>query len=213
MIHYKIYNSLPEYGTNTYLIWDDDTLQAILVDVSAPNKQLVHDIEKMKLQINAIILTHGHADHIGGVEFFANHFYAPIWIHKNDEDKLTDAKKNLSSYMGNEIIMPPANKFVEDNEKINLGKSAFKIIHTPGHTTGGICLLFDTFLISGDTLFCESIGRTDLPGGNYEILIKSIKDKLFTLDESLIVLPGHGESTTIENEKIGNPFVGLAARL
>jgi glyoxylase-like metal-dependent hydrolase (beta-lactamase superfamily II) len=213
MIQFKMYNLLPEFGTNTYLIWDDVSNHAILVDVAAPSESVVNDIHDMKLKLRYVINTHGHADHIGGNHFIKEHFSPLICIHNDDKDKLTDPQKNLSAYMGNDLITPIADKCLEDNEVLNLGMINFTVLHTPGHTPGGICLLFDDFVITGDTLFYDSIGRTDLPGGNFQQIQESIQKKLFTLKDSLIVLPGHGESSTIENEKVGNPYVGLTAKL
>lgn len=213
MIKYKNYVLLPDYATNTYLIWDESSKEAIIVDAAAPSQKLVDDIQNLKLHLKYIILTHGHADHIGGIPFVKEHFEVPVLIHKADKEKLTDAQKNLSSYMGEDFVSGKPDVLMKDGDIFHLGKETFKVIHTPGHTQGGICLRFSDFIITGDTLFAGSIGRTDLPGGNSQQLLDSIKNKLFTLSEKLIVLPGHGDSSTIEEEKVGNPFVGLASLL
>lgn len=210
---YKIFNLLPSYGTNTYLVWDEKSQEAMIIDPSAPSKELVNTMKDLSLTLKFIINTHCHSDHIGGNEYFVSKYKVPLYISRKDAPGLTDPKVNLSTYMGDDLVSPAANKLLNDKDKLSLGSKEIKIITTPGHTVGGICLMLGNLLFSGDTLFCESVGRSDLPGGNMNTLINSIKNKLFILPESTIVLPGHGPSSTIENEKVGNPFVGLAARM
>ena len=209
MIKYKKYVFLPEYGTNTYLIWDTESKEALLVDMAAPSKKIFSELKDWKLKY--LVNTHGHADHIGGNKFIKDNFEVKLMIHQSDVEMLSDAQKNLSSFMGAGITSPSADIIVTDGDKFKLGNTEFKIIHTPGHTKGGICLLFDKIIVTGDTLFNESIGRTDFPGGSFTEIKNSIQKKLFILDEKLIVLPGHNNITTIGDEKIGNPFVGLNA--
>ncbi len=204
---FKRFHTLPAFGTNTYLVWEIESREAILIDPGAPAKEIISYVNTNSLEMKAIVNTHGHADHIGGNEFFQNKWDIPIYIHRADASKLTDPHLNLSSFMGIEIISPPAERFLEEGDKIQLGKKEMEVIHTPGHTTGGICLLYDLLLFAGDTLFKGSIGRTDFPDGDFETLKLSISGKLYRLADQTLVLPGHMEETRIGIEKRENPFV------
>lgn len=210
-MNYKILRILPEFETNTYLVWDEKTSEAIIIDPAFPAPALINELKNLKLKY--VVNTHGHGDHIGGNEFVLQNFKVPLCIHKNDAEMLSNPYLNLSNSFGIDIISPKADILLKDGDKIIIGNEVIKVIHTPGHTSGGICLHTDNLLFSGDTLFCESIGRTDLPSGDFEQLKKSILEKLFILPDETIVLPGHGDSTTIGKEKIENPFVGIIAKL
>lgn len=212
-MNYKVFNILPEYGTNTILLWEEVSKEAALIDPGKTSANLYKEITKMGLVVKYIINTHGHADHIGGNAYFKEKFNCPLMIHSADKDMLTDSKKNLSAFMGQDITSPQADRLLEEGDVIKLGSSSLEVIHTPGHTEGGISLYGEEILISGDTLFQLSIGRTDFPGGSYQILEKSIKEKLFKLPDETIVIPGHGGFTSIDREKLENPFIGLASRI
>ena len=214
MINYKIFNLFPEYGTNTYLFWETESNEGILFDPADKSKQLANFINQQNITLKYIINTHGHLDHIGGDDFFREKFHVPLLIHKADADMLTDPAKNLSIHTEKIIKVALAERFIDETvTDIFLGNYRLTFIHTPGHTQGSVSILIDNYLVSGDTLFYESIGRTDLPGGNYEQIIDSIKNKLFKLPDNTIILPGHGADSTIENEKVGNPFVGILSEL
>lgn len=201
------YILLKEFGTNTWLLYDDESSDAILIDPSAPSEKLLVEIQNLNLRVHTILITHGHGDHIGGCNFFKQALSAKLAIHADDAVMLIDNKKNLSTYMDMPLDNVPADIILQQDDTLALGKYQFTIIHTPGHTKGGICLYGEKHLFSGDTLFEQSIGRTDLPGGNYELLISAIKNKLFTLADDTIVFPGHGPKTTIGIEKSINPFL------
>ncbi|MBC8384736.1 MAG: MBL fold metallo-hydrolase [Candidatus Cloacimonetes bacterium] len=211
-MQYKILNVLPIYGTNTYLVWDEDSKEAIMIDPAAPDKILVREIQNNDLSLSCIINTHGHGDHIGGNKLMKESFNTNLCIHRADAEMLTSPHLNFSSSIGYNLVSPKADIILKDGATIKFGNKEIEIIHTPGHTKGGICVYVDNLLFCGDTLFCDSIGRTDLPGGNFEDIKKSIREKLFILPEDTIVFPGHGPQTTIGHEKNENPFVGLAAR-
>jgi glyoxylase-like metal-dependent hydrolase (beta-lactamase superfamily II) len=194
-----------ELDTNCYLIACEESKKAVVVDPGSEGEaDLVLDILKKKdFMLKYIINTHGHGDHIGGNRELKSLTSAKILIHELDAEMLVDAKKNLSFLIGKELISPPADQFLKEGDEITFGSLKLKIIHTPGHTPGGICLVLDDIVFTGDTLFAGGIGRTDLPGGSYDDIQKSIKDKLLKLGDDKIIYPGHGPSSTIGKEKKG----------
>ena len=189
--------------TNCYLIYGEKSLKGALIDPGAYSEEIGKYIEELKLDMRFILNTHGHADHISGNSFYN----LPIFIHEADEACLSDSNKNLSYFSGENIKPMKAEKLLKDADIISLGDVSLKIIYTPGHTLGGICVLAGDVLFSGDTLFFEGVGRTDLPGGSYESLEESIREKIFPLCDSVKVYPGHGPETTIAHEKKNNPFI------
>ena len=155
-----------------------------------------------------IINTHGHIDHIGANRAIKDATGAKVLIHKNDAKMLTNAVSNFSFMMGRQVTSPPAEQFIDEGDIIKIGNTVeLKVIHTPGHSPGGICLMTDNIIFSGDTLFYGSIGRTDFPGGSYRDLISNIKNKLLCYDDDVVVYPGHGPATTIGFERKRNPFL------
>lgn len=206
---HKTFNVLPEFGTNTYLLWDETSKEAMIIDPANQSRALLEAIKDLNLKF--IVNTHGHGDHIGGNKFLKENTQAKLAIHELDAPMLTDSSKNLSTHWGANLVCPEADIKLRDDDFLQLGENKVKIIHTPGHSRGGICLLVEDLLFCGDTLFAESIGRTDLPGGDYSTIIRSIKEKLFILNDKTKVLPGHGPETTIGYEKVNNPFAGMRA--
>jgi len=209
MIHIESFVLLKEFQTNTYLVWDDVSQEALLIDPSAPSKITAQLITDRKLHLKMVINTHGHGDHIAGNTYFTSAFHCPLGIHPFDSAMLTDNRRNMSSYMGYDLKLSAADAMLNDGEELMLGSEIVRIIHTPGHTPGSICLLVSKYLISGDTLFEQSIGRTDFPTGSHAAIIKSIREKLFVLPDDVLVFPGHGPTTSIGLEKANNPFVRL----
>lgn len=194
--------------TNCYVIIDEETKKAIIVDPGGDVDELDDFVKNEGITLTAIVLTHAHYDHIAGIDNIKEKYSLPIVCGEAEEKVLESPNHNLSTFFGVPPISMSADKLLKDNEEYSFGGLKFKTIFTPGHTPGGICLYFENenVLISGDSLFAGSVGRTDFPGGSYRDLIDSIKDKILVLPEETIVFPGHGPSTTIEKEKKYNPF-------
>ena len=207
---YRIFNVLPALGTNTYLVWDEFSKEAMIIDPADKSQTLLDAVKGLNLKY--IVNTHGHGDHIGGNKFLKENTQAKLAIHELDASMLNDPNQNLSTHWGAQLVSASADIKLKDGDSLQLGNKKIAVIHTPGHSRGGICLLVEDLLFCGDTLFAGSIGRTDLPGGDYATLINAIKTKLLILNGNTKVFPGHGPDTTIEDEKIGNPFVGMMAR-
>lgn len=195
------------YAANCYIIFSQDSKAGIIVDPGGDTDDLIKVINDNNIELKYIVLTHGHGDHIGGVAELKSKFNIPLLIHAADSELLKDGNKNLSNIMGVGSVELIPDKTIKDGDEILFGELKAIVIHTPGHTKGGICLKINDQLISGDTLFKGSIGRTDLLGGSYEELIDSIKNKLLILPGETIVLPGHGQPSTIKVEKASNPFL------
>ncbi len=197
--------------TNCYVLACPETKKAAIIDPGAFSPEEVRGIlgllERDGLKAACIINTHGHIDHIAGNRAVKQATGAPILIHAEDAGRLEDGQLNGSFLFGRDIQSPPADRLIRDGEEIDLGILRLKVLHTPGHTPGGICLLVEGTLFSGDTLFAGSVGRTDLPGGSEKTIISSIRNKLLVLPEDTSVRPGHGPRTTIGREESDNPFL------
>lgn len=187
--------------TNCYIFADDKTKETMVIDPGEDADEILKTIKENDLNVKFIILTHGHWDHIGALGELKKQTGALVLIHTMDAESLKDSNMNLSCLFGVDKNTVSADRLLNDGDEITLGESKVQVIHTPGHTLGGICLKIGNILFSGDTLFNGTIGRTDLYGGDYNTLINSIKMKLFTLDEEVEVYPGHGMKTTIGKEK------------
>lgn len=200
--------ALGSLWTNCYLVWDADG-DGVVIDPGGPAEEVEAFIRDNDILLHWIIVTHGHSDHIGGVAELRNLAEKGVAIHSEDADCLLDPHKNLSAFMGEEIELSAADRILKDGDVLKTGSLDIRVIHTPGHTLGGICLYItdgeEQILISGDTLFARSIGRSDLPGGDEGTLIESLK-KLASFPDKLRVFPGHGPETTIGAEKQYNPY-------
>ena len=201
------YLAVGDLQANCYIVGDEDTKEVAIIDPGDEGERIYQHITENGLSVKYIILTHGHADHISGVKYIKDNTAAQIAIHQKESNTLVDSKENLAALMGRECIQAPADVLLADEDTLVIGKYTFKILYTPGHTQGGICILVEGHLFSGDTLFQRSIGRTDLPGGNYAVLIKSIKTQIMPLPQDTVVYPGHGPQTTVGEEKSENPFL------
>lgn len=193
--------------TNCYIVACPETGASAVIDPGAPDPWIRQTAATHGLKPSRIILTHAHLDHIGGVAWVKGWTGAPVWIHPADEAMLQSPRLNGSASFGSPISAPAPDRLLQDGEIIALGNLSLQVLHTPGHTPGGICLYTPGHLIAGDTLFAGSIGRADLPGGSFEALIQSIRTKLLPLPPETVVYPGHGPTTTIGDEKEYNPFL------
>lgn len=195
------------YAVNCYIVYSNITREGIVVDPGGDVNTIIKSIEDNDIKIKYIVLTHGHGDHIGAVSDLKNELDAPVLIHEDDLIMLQDADINLSSSMAIGAVEIKPDGLLKDGDTLELGNHIVEVIHTPGHTPGCISLKVGNYLLSGDTLFKGSVGRTDLMGGNSDHIIKSIKERLLVFHDDVIVLPGHGDTTTILAEKMYNPFL------
>ena len=196
-------------SVNTYLAVDEETNKGILVDPGGYNKALTNAVAENGTDIEYIIITHGHSDHICGVNEHKEEFpNAKVVAYKDEEPMLLSPDMNQSIAFGQPYTVK-ADILVSDGDELDFGNLTMKFMHTPGHTKGGMCIYIEkaNVLFSGDTLFCQSIGRTDFPGGSYAEITDSIRNKLFKLPDETNVFPGHMGTTTIGFEKENNPFV------
>lgn len=192
-------------GANCYLVYDEKK-EAVVIDCGDEADRIIREIDARKLQVNFILLTHAHYDHIGAVDAVAAHTGATVVISKADAAMMQDPALNLSAYHDHEV-RAHYDQTVVNGDTISSGDMSFSILATPGHTKGGVCYYTPGYLFSGDTLFFTSVGRCDFPGGSYEELIDSVMRKLMVLPEDTIVYPGHDRQSTIGYEKKNNPYV------
>lgn len=199
---------LGRLGTNCYLIMNKESRQVIIIDPAAQADVLIHELDALDAVPAAIFLTHGHFDHIGAVAELAGHYQIPVCAGRREADLLADVNKNLSLSFGSPISLK-AERFFEDMENFELAGINFRVYHTPGHTEGGVCYLLpdEHVLFSGDTIFRESVGRSDLPTGSMSELIRAIKRVLAQIDDDTVIYPGHGDETTAAHEQSNNPFL------
>ena len=205
MIIEKIPTAYP--AANSWLCWDEASCLAVLIDPPADVSAVDRSLTAQGLTLQMILLTHGHFDHIFGADLLRRKYHVPLAIHEADGDMLGDPMKNASAlFFGERHVYRPADRLLRDGDEITVGDSTVRVLHTPGHTPGSVCYCMGKDCVTGDTLFCESIGRTDLPGGSTEGMSRSL-ERLSAEADDVQIYPGHGEISTMSHEKKYNPYL------
>lgn len=206
-----ITNQLGDFMTNCYTVYNTETLEAVIIDPAANAAFLSKLLVNQQLDCKAILLTHGHIDHMGAVAELLEQMghKIPVYAAEEEQDVLNDPRKNLSSMLSNKMVTLKPDVLLADGQELEFLGTKIRCILVPGHTKGGMCYYFadSHMLFCGDTLFSRSIGRSDFPTGDGIRLVKNIREKLLVLPEETVVYPGHNEQTTIGREKNGNPFL------
>jgi hydroxyacylglutathione hydrolase len=192
--------------TNTYILSGGSSHEALVIDPADEGDALPGLLQNMGVRVSDIVLTHGHFDHITGVNALKKKFRSDVWIHELDSEMLADPMLNLSFYINRPVRIEGTPHLLHDGMEIAIGKTTVSVVHSPGHTPGSICLAGKGFVFSGDTLFRNSVGRTDLPGSSMIQLMDSIKNRLMDFKDDTVVYPGHGDDTTIGRERTHNPY-------
>lgn len=192
---------------NCFILGCEDTKEAVVIDPGDDADRILMELAKSELKVKYLINTHGHFDHVGANKRMKDVTQAQLAIHPHDENMLNELSMSAAMFGMAAENSPEPDVLLNDGDEISFGNITLTVIHTPGHSMGGICLYTKGHLFAGDTLFAGSIGRTDLPGGDYDTLINSIKTKLLGLDDDTVVYTGHGPETSIANEKRMNPFL------
>ena len=193
--------------TNCYLVYCEETRACAVIDPGADPEKIILAIADLELKPAVVLNTHGHVDHIGGNSDIVRKYAVPLAMHDADTGML-----QVSDYIELSLLLgaknsPPPDRLLAEGDEVAFGRASLRVVHIPGHTPGSIGFVAGGVLFSGDTLFCGGVGRTDLPGGSWKDLERSIRERILTLPEETIVLPGHGPWTTVEQERNSNPFL------
>ena len=195
-------------ATNCYIVYDEAVREGVVIDPGAEAERILNLIKQRNLQIGAIFFTHGHFDHVGAAADLHDALQAPLWGRGEDIKYILDAVRQGYNFGERVDRAPEKVEFrFEEGIPVNIGPLSFRVLHTPGHTPGGVTLICGKCAFTGDTLFRGGMGRSDFEGGSHRELLNSIKTKLFTLEDDIVVYPGHGPSSAIGWEKRNNPFV------
>lgn len=195
------------FASNCYIVGAESSKEAMIIDPGAEANMILRRIKDWGLKAKLIVLTHAHIDHIGAVKEIKEATKAKFALHADEAEALQSRHPTMSAFHFSFQAPPPPDWLLKGDDTIDIGELHFLVLHTPGHSPGGICLLGEGVVFTGDTLFNEGIGRTDFPGGSYRQLLDSIHTKLIVLPDDTIVYPGHGPETTIGNERLQNPFL------
>ena len=195
------------FQSNCYIVGDSNTKQSLVIDPGAEFERIWDKIVKLNLNVEKIVLTHAHGDHIGAVRELVEKTKPQLLLHQDDYPLLINPKQNLSDVYGFPISVQTAARFLKENDQVVCGDIALRVIHTPGHTPGGICLIGEKILFSGDTLFHGSIGRTDFNYSSLEKLLEAIEHKILNLEDDTKIYPGHGPASTLGWERNNNPVL------
>ena len=200
--------SIGVFGTNCYIVQNNELKEGVIVDPGGRSTKVVNYIKDQGIEIKAILLTHGHFDHIMGLDDFTAAFPVPVYVHENEKELIADPSQNCSTMVCKGYTFTDV-EYVKDHQILDLAGYQIEVIYTPGHTIGGCCYYIkdENVLFAGDTLFHESVGRTDFPTGSAATLVQSIKERLMCLPDETVVYPGHMGETTIGHERSHNPFL------
>ncbi len=195
------------FAENCYVVGCSETKEGVVLDPGDEVEKILNKIEELNLNIKYILLTHGHLDHVKELVAFKKHINVPVFMHREDQFLLDNLPMQAAAFGLSCAGIPNIDEYITESTSIEFGKQKFQVLFTPGHSPGSVTFVTEGVAFVGDVLFAGSIGRTDLPGGNFDVLIKSIREKLFPLNDTTIVYSGHGPETSILNEKKFNPFL------
>ncbi len=195
------------FATNCYFVNIADSQECVIIDPGGDAELILNKLQEMKLKPQGVLITHGHIDHVMALAEISKGISMPVYAHEKEKQMIEKIDVQGQRFGFSDLEQPTISNWIRESDVIELAGLKFRVIHTPGHSSGGCCYHLNSSVFVGDTLFESSIGRTDLPGGDYDLLIKSIQIKLLTLSDEMIVYPGHGDKTTIGHEREYNPFL------